>query len=296
MKRVIILSPCAAIWALLDFERYSWHCWQSGSPCYCSEVKKERGAIREEGKEERSQSKGERRRLTGFDPYSCLKGILTGRGCKNKNDLKQKCVAHFNTSEQEAVWIQKKSTLHLTKCSKVLSLCLSFLINRNRAVVLLFCRSNDTSEEALLSPGDRAKRDGSLGRPLESCGKLSIEQNAMSSLCRTLMALGMDGKISGQQKAHRGPCFPPVWIFVCVCVGGGTCVHTAGVRNLGYWPNFLVDITTFHCIVLLFFSLVPYSDWNWTNRPKIILTAYNCCSPAGAQSHWFPLCTCQRLR
>lgn len=220
MKRVIILSPCAAIWALLDFERYSWHRWQSRSPCCCSEVKKERGAIREEGEEEKSQ-KEERRRLTGFDPYSCLKGILTGRGCKNKNDLKQKCVAHFSTSEQAAVWIQKKSTLHLTKCLKVLFLCLSFLINRNRAVVLLFYRSNDTSEEAPLSPGDRAKRDGSLGRPPESCGKLSIGQNAISSLCRTLMALGTDGQISGRQKAHRGPCFPPVWIFVCVlCVCG----------------------------------------------------------------------------
>lgn len=100
-------------------------------------MKKERGAIREEGEEEKSQ-KGERRRLTGFDLYSCLKGILTGRGWKNKNDLKQKCVAHFSTSEQGALWIQRKSTLHLTKCLKVLSLCLSFLINGNRAMVLLF--------------------------------------------------------------------------------------------------------------------------------------------------------------
>lgn len=146
----------------------------------------------------------------------------------------------------------KKSTLHLTKCLKVLSLCLSFLINRNCAVVLLFCWSNDTSEEAPLSPGDGAKRDGSLGRPLESCGKLSIEQNAISSLCRTLMALGTDGQISGRQR-HTGDLAFHLCEYLCVCVWDCTCAHTAGVRGLGYWPNFLVDIATFHCTVLLFF-------------------------------------------
>lgn len=104
-------------------------------------------------------------------------------------------------------------------------------------------------EEPPPSLGDRAKKDGVTGlHQGRHCSKQSIGQNAISSLYRTLMALGMDGQISGRQKVHEGLRFPPVWIFVNVCGGvaagegggeGAMCRIAHVLAQLG-WEGLLV--------------------------------------------------------
>lgn len=95
--------------------------------------------------------------------------------------------------------------LMISKHCCPLSVCLLVLI---RGMVFQQPGQTDvTSESPSLSPGDRAKAMDHWVAPEESGGRQSIGQNAISSLYRTLMALGMDGKILHRQRYTRDCAF-----------------------------------------------------------------------------------------
>lgn len=95
--------------------------------------------------------------------------------------------------------------LMISKHCCPLSVCLLVLI---RGMVFQQPGQTDvTSESPSLSPGDRAKAMDHWVAPEESGGKQSIGQNAISSLYRMLMALGMDGLILHRQRYTRDCAF-----------------------------------------------------------------------------------------